>query len=56
MHKNTGNLSVKYPRKNIKLRMYGEFSKSLFTVPSTGIIRPEVNLYSVQKQILKQSR
>ena len=37
MHKNTGNLSVKYPRKN-KLGMYGEFPKALFTVPNTGKI------------------
>ena len=41
------------PEKNTKLAMYGEFPKALFTVPNTGIIRPEVNQYSVQKQKIK---
>ena len=44
------------PEKNIKLGMYKEFPKALFTVPNTETIRLEVNQYSVQNQKLKQSR
>ena len=49
MHKNTGNLSVKYPRKKIlNWECTENFHKVLFTVPNIGAIRPEVNQYSVQ--------